>query len=244
MCQHSLKLAEERYEYEGARLLRCIKTLGQIDLDSPAAFDLCLSAQERAVAHSVLLPLNDNRVVIAASIGAKVDVKDWGDNNWSTLLERLGLAFPNAGLVMLGAVVERERSEVLLRHWSGAGLNLCGQLTVRESAAVLEQATLFIGHDSGPMHLAAAVDTPCVAIFSSRNLPGEWFPYGVRHRVLYHSIECQGCGLDMCQTHAKACILSITVNEVLAAVADVLTSTHAKVRMTDCEPLMAVKGSS
>ena len=81
------------------------------------------------------------------------------------------------------------------------------------------------GHDSGPTHLAAAVDTPCVAIFSSRNYLGEWFPQGTGHRVLYHPIECQGCKLDVCIERQKACINSITVDEVFAAVHESL-ETH------------------
>ena len=50
-------------------------------------------------------------------------------------------------------------------------------------------ARLFIG----PMHLAAAVGTPCVAIFAARNIPRQWFPYGAHHRILYHRVECAGC---------------------------------------------------
>ena len=75
-----------------------------------------------------------------------------------------------------GAAVERERTDHLLSHWPGKRVNLCGELSVRESAAVLRSARVFIGHDSGPMHLAAAVGIPCAAIFSARNPPGRWFP--------------------------------------------------------------------
>jgi ADP-heptose:LPS heptosyltransferase len=120
-------------------------------------------------------------------------------------------------LVLLGADVERHRSQVLLDQWRGAGLNLCGRLSVRESAAVLSRARLFCGHDSGPLHLAAAVGTPCVAVFSSRNLPGVWFPYGSQHEVIYHRIDCEGCQREVCPDRNKECIRSITVDEVLAA---------------------------
>lgn len=223
--QEPLQASEARYEYEGARLLRCLRGLGEVRLDDPAAFDLRLSDSERARARDVLGPGMGGRPLVAASVGAKVEVKDWGDTNWAALLERLGQVLPGAALVLLGAPVERQRSEALLRHWPGVGVNLCGRLSVRESAAMLEQARVFIGHDSGPMHLAAAVGTPCVAIFSSRNLPGEWFPYGQMHRVLYRPIECQGCKLEVCTERQKACINSITVDEVLAALHGVL-GTH------------------
>lgn len=223
--QEPLQAGEARYEYEGARLLRCLRALGEVRLDDPATFNLHLSEAERAGAREALAPLVGRGPLLAASIGAKAEVKDWGDANWAALLERLGQALPGATLALLGAAVERERSEGLLRQWRGAYVNLCGRLTVRESAAVLERARVVIGHDSGPMHLAAAVGTPCVAIFSSRNLPGEWFPYGQMHRVLYRPIECQGCKLDVCTERQKACIESITVDDVFGAVHGVL-GTH------------------
>jgi ADP-heptose:LPS heptosyltransferase len=72
------------------------------------------------------------------------------------------------------------------------------------------------------MHLAAAVQTRCVAVFSARNPPGVWFPYGTQHRVLYRRVDCEGCRLNTCIVQKKKCILSITVDEVLAQVVSVL----------------------
>jgi ADP-heptose:LPS heptosyltransferase len=46
------------------------------------------------------------------------------------------------------------------------------------------------------MHLAAAVNIPCVAIFSGRDAPGAWEPWGQSHRVLRHHVDCEGCMLD------------------------------------------------
>ena len=210
------------YESEGARLARCVHELGEMRPDDQAAFDLKLSSAEREAARLALGPLERVKPLLAISIGAKVDVKDWGDTNWSALLSRLSDHFAGWGLVMLGVEMERERSDALLKYWQGASLNLCGRLSVHESAAALERCRLFLGHDSGPMHLAAAVGTRCVAIFSSRNLPGEWFPYGSGHRVLYRSMPCQGCRREVCVDLQKACIRSITADEVLDAIVTVL----------------------
>jgi ADP-heptose:LPS heptosyltransferase len=81
------------------------------------------------------------------------------------------------------------------------------------------------------MHLAASVQTPCVAIFAARNLPRVWFPYGDRHRILYHHVNCQGCGLETCIVEKKKCITSITVDEVLEQVTAVLpTNISVEVR--------------
>jgi lipopolysaccharide heptosyltransferase III len=101
-------------------------------------------------------------------------------------------------------------------------VNLCGKLSPRESAAVLARAKLFLGHDSGPMHLAAAVGIPCVAVFSARNRPRMWFPWGSQHEVIYHRTDCWGCDLDTCIEQKKKCLTSILPAEVLGVVHRVL----------------------
>ena len=216
--QKPLKLDNQRYEYEGARLIRCIRALGNARLDDPGAFDLSLTGAEHLAAQRVMDTLGGHGPLLAISIGAKDDVKDWGDTNWLQLIDQLGIRLPGWSLVMIGAGIERDRSAKLMHHWAGDALNLCGTLTVRDSAALLSRARVYCGHDSGPTHLAAAVGTPCVAIFSSRNFPGEWFPYGSQHRVIYHSVVCQGCRLAICVERDKACIRSISVDEVVDAV--------------------------
>ncbi len=205
------------YEREGARLARCVSALGDARWDDPGSYDLALSGAEHEAARRALGRLPEDVPVLGVSIGAKVDVKDWGDANWSELLGSLSARL-RWGLVAVGSADERERCDRVLASWAGPSLNLCGTLPVRVSAAVLSRCRLFIGHDSGPMHMAAAVGTPVVAVFSSRNLPGEWFPYGDGHRVLYRPMPCQGCGLDRCVERRKACIRAITVDDVRAAV--------------------------
>jgi heptosyltransferase-3 len=83
-------------------------------------------------------------------------------------------------------------------------------------------AALFFGHDSGPMHLAAAVGLPCVAVFCARAKPGVWFPWGSRLKVIYHQTDCFGCELQVCSKYGKKCISSITVEEVLSAINELL----------------------
>lgn len=218
--QHVRALGDGAFEYEGARLARCLAELGDACLDDAASFDLALTASEHQAGRAALAPIDDGRPLIAASIGAKLDVKDWGDVNWDALFESLGPKLPDWGLVMLGSADEQLRTSALLRRWPGPSLNLCGN-SVREMAAILSRCRIYVGHDSGPMHLSAAVGTPCVAVFSSRVLPGQWFPYGKDHRVLYQVMPCQGCGLEVCVERQKACIRSITVDAVQQAVLDI-----------------------
>jgi len=79
-------------------------------------------------------------------------------------------------------------------------------LSPRQSAAVLTEARLFIGHDSGPMHLAAAVGTPTVGLFGNNNQPRKWHPFGPTARAV-HDMR----GMEF-----------VTVNDAILAILDVL----------------------
>jgi ADP-heptose:LPS heptosyltransferase len=217
------------YENEACRLARNLVELGDARLDDPASWDLRLTPLELAKAAEVIEP-TAGRPLIAVSIGTKVPANDWGSANWRALLTRLAEAYPTHALVMTGAAVDRAPSDLVAQGWrelarpGGVGpvLNLCGQLAPRESSAVYQRASVYLGHDSGPMHLAAAVQTPCVAIFSARQPAGVWFPFGAGHRVLYRPVDCRGCGLETCIVERKKCILSISVDEAMDEVREVL----------------------
>ena len=213
--------ADGALEPEAQRLLRNLAELGDGRLDDPASWDLRLSEAEIAKAREVL-DAAGGLPVIAVSVGTKVQAKDWGAENWRGFLAAVARELSGFALALCGAVEEFAASEAAAEGWRTAGggvvMNLCGKLTPRESAAIFAEARIFIGHDSGPMHLAAAVQTPCVAIFAARNKPGVWFPYGKQHRVVYHKVDCWGCGLETCVVEKKKCIASITVTEVMAEV--------------------------
>jgi ADP-heptose:LPS heptosyltransferase len=209
-------------EPEASRLARNIAELGDACLDDPASWNLHLTPDEHDAAARATGPEASKHELLAVSVGTKVQSKDWGRDNWRELLTRLARAFPDRALLLAGSPEESDASNFAASDWiaNGGGpvVNLCGRLTPRESAAAIARARLFIGHDSGPMHLAAAVGTPCVAIFAARNIPRQWFPYGPAHRILYHRVECAGCGLETCIEQQKKCILSITADEVLTAI--------------------------
>lgn len=227
MQQNRIDPATGTLEYEAERLARCVAELGDARLGDRASWDLHLTPDEQARADKALAPAR-GQSLIAVSIGTKVQANEWGRENWSELLARLAEAYSGYALVLTGAATDREASEVIAEGWRRVSrspvLNLCGQLTPRESAAVFSRAAVFLGHDSGPMHLAAAVETPCVAVFSARGKPCVWFPYGEKHRVLYHRTDCWGCNLETCIIEKKKCITSIAVDEVMAQVVDVLNA--------------------
>jgi ADP-heptose:LPS heptosyltransferase len=206
------------HKSETVRTMDALRSLGTADLKDPKWWDMRLTASEIAEADALVRQHGITAPFLAASVGTKIQSKDWEERNWTALIQRLAAAHPRLPLVLFGVREEWERSERLAAHWRGPKANLCGVTSPRVSAAVMRGAAAMVCHDSGPMHLAATMGVPCVAIFSARALPGEWFPHGDRHTIFYRHVPCRGCGLTECIEKKKVCILSITVDEVFAAV--------------------------
>jgi heptosyltransferase-3 len=227
-----------RFEPESSRLARTLAALGDARLEASESWSLHLTEAETARAAEALAPAG-GRPILAVSLGTKKQCNEWGSERWSELLQFVGAILPGYALLVNGAANERPASETVADGWrrtnDGPVLNLCGQLTPRESAAAFAQAEVYIGHDSGPMHLAAAAGTPCVAIFAAHEKPGIWFPHGSRHKVIYHQVDCWGCHLETCIVQQKKCITSISVAEVAGKVMEVLAENSPP---DACQPVL------
>ena len=172
-------------EQEGRRLARAMKALGVVDVADPAMRDLRLTPVERARAAAELEALG-GAPFIAVNAGGKDPSKDWGEARWASLLDRLGRDLSGHALVIVGAPDDQSRAARMIAAWPGRnGLSLCGKLSPRQSAAALAEAALFVGHDSGPLHLAAAAGVPCLGLFGASNLPRSWHPEGSSVSILH-----------------------------------------------------------
>jgi len=101
-------------------------------------------------------------------------------------------------------------------------VNLGGQLTLKQLAALTAQAKLFIGVDSAPMHIAAAMQTPVLALFGPSG-DKEWGPWMVPHRVITSDHSCRPCGQDGCGGgKISECLTTLPVERVLAAAHELL----------------------
>ena len=105
--------------------------------------------------------------------------------------------------------------------------NYAGQTSFGQLAAVLQRCSAFVGNDTGPMHLAVAVNTPVVAIFGPSK-PDVYGPYDKRSQVIYHGEACQGCvfrgGLAVQCKLAYACTAAAGVEEVESALHSLLNA--------------------
>ena len=96
-------------------------------------------------------------------------------------------------------------------------------LTIPELAELIRGARMYVGNDSGPMHLAAAVGTPVVVVWGSSD-SRRWRPWAAAHRVVQNPFECNPCpGYRCLVADSPLCIESVTVEQVSAAVDELLT---------------------
>jgi heptosyltransferase-3 len=109
-----------------------------------------------------------------------------------------------------------------IRQKLAGELPILSGLPLNELAALLEGASLYIGNDSGPMHVAAALKTPVIGIFGSSD-PKRWHPWGVKQRTVWAGLECSPCHGKWCANPDRhACLERIEVSTVLEAALDLL----------------------
>jgi lipopolysaccharide heptosyltransferase I len=156
------------------------------------------------------LPLiTDYRSLIAVNPSARWPTKLWGDHKFAELIRQL----PQDRVVLTGTAADAPR----LTQLGPQVRNLAGKTDLFELAELYRQCAVVITNDSGPMHLAAAVGTPVVAIFGASD-PTLTGPYGQHHVILRAGIPCSPCLKVRCANPVKMeCMQRVTVEQVLEA---------------------------
>jgi heptosyltransferase III len=173
----------DEVEPEASRLARCFATLEAIDLVDPANWDLLLNDGERSEGNRLAERLP--HPFLAINTGGKEASKDWGFNRWATFLKHFQNRSNLRGLAIVGAEADQQRAQALLQVWGDGAVNFCAGPSPRVVAALLSHAHLFVGHDSGPLHLAQCVGTPALGLYGSHNRPKEWHPLGFHVHVIH-----------------------------------------------------------
>lgn len=158
--------------------------------------------------------LDEEEKFVVISPGAVWKGRTWSMEKWKRLVESLA-SRNDPKFVIIGAGEERERHSFLcdgLRRF-----NLCGHANLSQLAALIERCLLFIGVDSGPMHLAAALDKPVIALFGP-NIPEVSGPKGNLSYVVQKEMQCRPCNQDYCPIpKGKRCMDLIDPDDVLSA---------------------------
>jgi len=141
--------------------------------------------------------------------------KAWLPERFRQVLGLWSERHPDTAILLLGGPSERDRIAAMIDGLKGCVHNLAGRLALRQSIAVLSLCRLFIGNDSGLMHVASALGVPLAAVFGPTE-PGRTAPLAGRTRLLYRGADCAPCTRRECPTDHR-CMAAIGADEVLAA---------------------------
>lgn len=212
-----------------------LRALGEEDFDVPpqgqGCMDLGLDAQEteevRTWLESQASGLKSqvsnlrSQKSVGVGVGSKMQSKRWSLERYQEVLSQL-IASHDITPVFFGGPEDAEAAEQLI-HKLGRGLNACGQLSLRGSARALQDCRFYLGNDTGTMHLAVAAGIKCVAVFSARDVPGKWYPYGEGHKVHRIPVDCEGCLLYECHEQGRKCLMAIQPEAVYQSCVELLT---------------------
>ncbi len=155
-----------------------------------------------------------DRPVILLHPATRWETKMWNERNWITLADMLR-AEHNATIVFTGSTADKALIESIVNAVEAEAINSAGVFNLNELAFLQTQAAVLITPDSGPMHLAAGVGTPVVALFGPTD-PKLTGPYGDGHAIITKEMDCRPCLKRQCAS--KACMVQITPKDVCEAV--------------------------
>jgi lipopolysaccharide heptosyltransferase I len=191
-------------------LMSALGGLG-IPVDGAPAFDIAIPEEARSWAAKVA----PESPFVVVNPNARWATKRWPIANFAALSKEI---YRRSGAlsVIVGGSDDVERGEELARLIGPPATNLTGSGGLGRLAAVLQRALLMITNDSGPMHLAAGVGTPVVAMFGPTD-PALVGPYGKGHTTLKTTVDCSPCRNKKTCSRSIECMTKITVEDALSA---------------------------
>ncbi len=146
--------------------------------------------------------------------------KRWFSNRYAAVADRLAEKY-GVKIVIFGAANERQIAEEVARQMKNPAIILAGRTSLGTLMGLIKECSLLVTNDSGPMHLAAALDVPQVAIFGSSSEIATG-PLSPEARVIKHPVACSPCFLRECPIDFR-CMTRITVADVAAAAEQALS---------------------
>lgn len=167
--------------------------------------------QDDAISRPLKNSLKNQKKKIVIHIGAGNRFRDWGEDRFSALIKRMFQE--NLQVILIGKTEkEIQRGNDLEKRYPV--VNFTGKLSVSESLYAISRADVFLGFDSGPLHLASLTETPIVALYGP-NIPeisGPWRKDNIL--VVESRLKCRPCTQKKCIYDTMKCIENLSVDDV------------------------------
>jgi predicted lipopolysaccharide heptosyltransferase III len=183
---------------------------------------LSLTPEEESDADHLLdqLGVQRSRPIAILQPGARYWFKAWPPERFAELADRIADEY-GCQVLIGGSQQDGELAQQIRQMAKSSPIIMAGSTTIKQFAAIAKKSAIFVGNDSGVMHIASAVGTPVVALFGPSN-PCEWGPRGGPVVVLYKGLDCRSCFHPTCSRGEENCMRLVTVQEAVAAVQQLL----------------------
>jgi heptosyltransferase I len=177
-------------------------------------FELNVPVKDEAYITSQL-SLHQTEKFVILNPGGGWETKNWDPKNYAELCQRLRQSLGLKSVITWGPGEEDLVEK--LRQFCRTDPPAIFPTTIPQYIALARRAVLFVGGDTGPMHLASACGTPVVGIFGPTD-PRRNGPFHSEDRVVFHRVDCGPCYKRSCVKYQQKCIRLVTVDEVFEAV--------------------------
>jgi len=215
----TVKLKVQKNKHEIERCLDVVRAIGANTKNRNPI--LIISDEDRSFAQNFLElnGISKKDLVIGIHPGAPFPPRRWPKERFAQVADEL-MKRHKAKIIFFGSPDEVWLTNEIIGLMKEKPINAAGKTTIKKLAALIRKCDLFIGNDSSPMHIAAAMKVPVIALFGPGEYP-RFAPYGEGHVVIRKVLKCSPCEQymygDKCKRGIAYCMNAITVQEVMRA---------------------------
>jgi lipopolysaccharide heptosyltransferase II len=210
--------------HEVRRQLDLVAHIGEKTSDERLSLDVSPEAVGEVLITLKEMGLDSSKPWLVMHPGASAASRRYPAESFARAARRLVSAH-DFQVVLTGSTVEYELVEEIRQLMGGKSFSLAGALDIQAMSALLFLAPLLISNNSGPVHMAAAVQTPVVDLYALTN--PQHTPWKVPHRTLYHDVPCKFCYKSVCPLGHHHCLQLVPPEAVVGAALDLLEESQS-----------------
>lgn len=222
LCHASIQIANkfgfQRFssEHESYRNLDVLKQVGIPTPIQRTTFAISAENDQWALSFLKDHQIKQELPIITIHPGSPIDIKRWKSERFAELADWL-ITQKDAQVLFVGVPDEIQIITQIQALMQDESINIAGKTTIPQLASILRKSIMFIGNDSGPMHLAAAIGIPTVGLYGPGD-PNRFGPVGKKCVTIHKKHDCPPCHGDICRFRDQGCMAKIQVKDVIDVV--------------------------
>lgn len=219
LCRASLQIASKLGFHRFSSIHETSKNLDvlmQVGIPTPiqnATFAISTKNDQWALSFLADHQIKQTLPIITIHPGSPIDIKRWKPERFAELANWL-ITQKRAQVLFVGVSDEIQLITQIQALMQYESINFAGKTTLPQLASILQKSSMFIGNDSGPMHLAAAVGIPTIGLYGPGD-PKRFGPVGEKCYTIQKKNDCPPCTGDICKFGDEGCLAMIQVKDVI-----------------------------